>query len=135
MIGSDEDIKPGSTYGRLLGTILGNVDVITLGVGVGIDMGSLDVSFYGYNDDKLDGSFMGESLGSDDLVEVGATDSWSDPNPNPNPKLGYLYGYFDRSNGGKLFWFIVWFSFSFMYLLTPLVLFCQYGRVQCLVFY
>ena len=43
--GSDEGIKLGSTYGKVLGTILVNLDGITLGIYVGTDMGYLDVSF------------------------------------------------------------------------------------------
>ena len=42
MIGYDEDIKLGSTDGKLLCTILGNVDGIALGIDVVIDMGYLD---------------------------------------------------------------------------------------------
>ena len=35
MLGSDEGIKMGSTGYKLLGTIIVNIDVITLGIGVG----------------------------------------------------------------------------------------------------
>ena len=35
VLGSDEGIKLGSTGGKLLGTILGDTDVITLGLDVG----------------------------------------------------------------------------------------------------
>ena len=35
----------GSTYGKVLGTILGNVDEITLRIDFGRELGSLDVSF------------------------------------------------------------------------------------------
>ena len=37
----------------MLGTILGNVDVITLGLGVGTELGFLDGQFFGSNDGKL----------------------------------------------------------------------------------
>ena len=47
-----------TTYGKVLGTIFGNVDVITLGIDVGTDMGSLDVSFDGSNDDKRGGLLL-----------------------------------------------------------------------------
>ena len=39
MIGCNEEIKLGSDDGKVLGTILGNVDVITLGIDVGTDLG------------------------------------------------------------------------------------------------
>ena len=55
MIGSIEDIKMGSTDGKVLGTKLGNLDVITLGLDVGTELGSLDGYFYGSNDGKLEG--------------------------------------------------------------------------------
>ena len=41
VIGSDEGIKLRSTYGEVIGTILGNIDVITLGLDVVTGMGSL----------------------------------------------------------------------------------------------
>ena len=50
----------------MLGTILGNVNVITLGIGVETDLGSLNGSFDGSNDGKLEGLFIGRSLGSTD---------------------------------------------------------------------
>ena len=45
-------------------------------------MGSLDVSFYGYNDDKIQGLLHGDSLvytdskvhGSDECIKLGCTD-------------------------------------------------------------
>ena len=58
MIGSAEDIKLVSTDGKVHVTIIGNVDVITLGLDVGTDMGSLDVSFDGSNDDKREGLLL-----------------------------------------------------------------------------
>ena len=42
MLGSDEGIKLGSTYGKVLDTILGNVDGITLGLDIGTKLGFLD---------------------------------------------------------------------------------------------
>ena len=50
---SDEGIKQGSTEDKLLGTIIWNVDRITLGIYVGTELGSLDVSFVGSNYGKL----------------------------------------------------------------------------------
>ena len=55
----------------MLGTILVNVDVITLGIGVGTDIGSLDGSFYGYNDGKLEVLFIGDFLASNDGKVLG----------------------------------------------------------------
>ena len=46
----------------MLGAILLNVYVTTLGIDVGTDMGSLDRSIYGSNDGKLEGLFPGYSL-------------------------------------------------------------------------
>ena len=59
MIGSDEGIKLVSNDGKVLGTIPGNVDVITLRIDIGTDLGSLDVSFVGFNDGKLEGLLIG----------------------------------------------------------------------------
>ena len=41
VVGSDKGIKLGSIDGKMIGNILGNVDVITLGIDVGINLGSL----------------------------------------------------------------------------------------------
>ena len=48
-LGSYEGIQLGSTDGKVLGPILGNVDRITLGLDIGTGMVSLDGSFYGSN--------------------------------------------------------------------------------------
>ena len=74
VLGSDEGIKPGFSDGEVLVTILVNVDRITLGIDVEIEMGSLDGYFDGSNDGKFDGSFLGELHGSYDVFEVRATD-------------------------------------------------------------
>ena len=42
VIGSDEVIKPGLSDGKLLGNIIRNVYGITLGIGVGTELGYLD---------------------------------------------------------------------------------------------
>ena len=51
---------------KVIGTILVNVDGITLGIDVGTDLGSLDVSFDGSNDGKLKGLLLESSLRSTD---------------------------------------------------------------------
>ena len=66
----------------MIGAILGNVDVITLGIGVVIDLGSLDGYLDGYNYGNLEGLFVGGSLGyiddkvigSDEGIKLGYTD-------------------------------------------------------------
>ena len=58
VLGSDEGIKMGSTNGKFIGTILGNVDGITFGLDAGTKLRSLDGSFDGSNDDKLEGLFL-----------------------------------------------------------------------------
>ena len=58
VIGSDEGIKLGYTDGKVLGPILLNIDIITLGNDFGTELGSLDVSFDGYNDGKIEGLFL-----------------------------------------------------------------------------
>ena len=52
--GSDECIKLVICVGKLLGTILVNADRITRRLDVGTELGSLDGSFYGSNDVKLE---------------------------------------------------------------------------------
>ena len=46
----------------MIGTILVDVDGIILGLDVGTELGSLDGSFDGYNDSKLKGLLLGDSL-------------------------------------------------------------------------
>ena len=48
----------GSTDGKVLGTIIGNVDKITLGVGVVTELDYLDGSFDGSNGGKLEGLLL-----------------------------------------------------------------------------
>ena len=48
----------------MIGTILGNVDVITLGVNVETEMGYFDGSFDGSYDCKIELLLFGDSLGS-----------------------------------------------------------------------
>ena len=59
MHGSDEGIKLGCTDGKVLGTILVNVDGIILGIDVGTYLGSLDGYFDGSNDENLEGLLLG----------------------------------------------------------------------------
>ena len=59
VIGSDEGIKLESTDVKVLGYILGNVDIITLGIDIGTEMGSLDGSFDGSNDGNIEGLLLG----------------------------------------------------------------------------
>ena len=48
VIGPDKGIDLLSTYDEVLGTILGNLDGITLGIDVGTGLESLDIIVYGY---------------------------------------------------------------------------------------
>ena len=65
----------------MLGTILLNVDGITLGLDIGTNLGSIYGSFDGSNDGKLEGLFLGGSgkyndgkvLGSDEGIKMGST--------------------------------------------------------------
>ena len=54
MIGSDEGRKLGISDGKLRGAILVNLNVILLGLDVGTEMGSLDVSLDSSNDVKIE---------------------------------------------------------------------------------
>ena len=47
---------------EVLGTILENVDGITVGIDVGTELGNLDVSFDGSNYGKLESLLLAESL-------------------------------------------------------------------------
>ena len=55
MLGFDEVIKLVSTDGKVIGTMLGYVDVITLFIDAGTELGSLDGSFYVNNYGNLEG--------------------------------------------------------------------------------
>ena len=66
----------------MLGTLLGNVDVITLGIYVGTEMVSLVGSFDGSNDNNFEVLLIGGTLGftyskvlgSDEAIELVYTD-------------------------------------------------------------
>ena len=77
VLGSYEGIKLGSTDGKVFGTTLVNVDIITLGIDIGTEMGFLDVSFDGYNEGKLEGLFLRDSLGSTDVKVLGPDEGTS----------------------------------------------------------
>ena len=62
--GYDEGIILGSTVSKLIGTILRNVDGINLGLAVGTKLVSSDEFFDDSNCGKLEGLFLGDSLGS-----------------------------------------------------------------------
>ena len=81
-LGYDEDIKMGSTNGKFLVLLLGNVDEKTLWLVVGKELGSLYGSFDVSNDGKLEVLFIGESLeytdgkslGYDEGIKLGSND-------------------------------------------------------------
>ena len=54
LLGFDEGINLRSTDGKLVVFMLGNINGITLGIGVRTYMGSFYESFDGYNDFKLE---------------------------------------------------------------------------------
>ena len=66
MLGSDEGVKLVLSGVGFIGTILGNVDGITLGINIGTYMVSLDLSFDGSNDGKLERLFLGDTVRSTD---------------------------------------------------------------------
>ena len=72
MLGYDEVIKLGSTDGKVLVIILGNVDGNTFGISVGTWLGYLDGSFDASNDDNIEGLLLGYSLVSDDGKVIGS---------------------------------------------------------------
>ena len=84
MIGSAEDIKLVSTDGKVHVTIIGNVDVITLGLDVGTEMGSfLDGLFDDSSNGNIEGLLIEDSLGSTDDKVLGS---------NEGIKLGSIDG-------------------------------------------
>ena len=72
VIVSDEGIKLVTTDSKVLGTLLENVDGITLRLDVGTELGYLYGPFDGSNDGKLEGLLIGESLGSTDGKVIGS---------------------------------------------------------------
>ena len=63
VLSSDEDIKLGLYGGKIIGTIIKNVDGITLWIDVGTELCSLDGSFDVSNDGKLQVLMLVGSLG------------------------------------------------------------------------
>ena len=55
-----------------MGSMLEGTDVITLGIGVGTELRSLDEAFYGYNDCNFKDILLGHSLGSNCGNEIGS---------------------------------------------------------------
>ena len=82
MLGSDESIKMGISYVKVLGTILRNLYGTKIGLYVGTYMGSLNGSLDGYNVEKLEGLLIEEPLvytsvkviGYDKGIKLGSTD-------------------------------------------------------------
>ena len=80
--GSYEVIKLGLYDGKVIGTILGNADIITLGIDVGTELRSSDGSFDVSNDGKIEGLLIGgligcnggKVLGSNEGIKLGSTD-------------------------------------------------------------
>ena len=70
MLGFDSGIKPGSSDGKIIGTVFLNVDGIILGIDIGTDMGSLDVFFDGFNYVELDNLLLGGSMGYTDIKMI-----------------------------------------------------------------
>ena len=62
LLGFDEGIQVWLYDGKVIGTILGNLDGITHGIDVGTYMGSLEGFFYYSNYGKIEGLFLWGSL-------------------------------------------------------------------------
>ena len=60
-IGSYEGTRLGSTDGKVLVTILGNINRITVRIDIRTELGFLDVFFYGSNGGKLEGILLRDS--------------------------------------------------------------------------
>ena len=58
VLGSNKGIKLVSTDVKVIGNIIVNVYLIKPGIDVGTYLGSLDVSFDGSNDGKIEGLFF-----------------------------------------------------------------------------
>ena len=72
MLGSDGGIILVSTDGKVLGTILADIDEITLGIDFGTDLLYLDGSFDGSNDGNFEGLFLAGSLRFTDSKVTGS---------------------------------------------------------------
>ena len=120
VLGSDVVIKMGPFDGEVFGTILVNVDRITLELDFGTELGSLDEYFDVSNDVNIEGLLLGESListdgkvfGSDKGTKLGSNDGNVNCTIIGNiyvitlgldvgTELGSLYGSCDGFNDGK----------------------------------
>ena len=72
LLGSDEVIKLGFSYGNVLGTILQNVDGIKISLDVGAHQDSFDEYFNVLVYCNLEGLLLGDSLGSTDSKMLGS---------------------------------------------------------------
>ena len=118
---SDEVIKLGLSYGKVIDTILGNLDGVILGIDDETNLVYLDESFDDYNESKVEGLFRegsflstgGKVLGSDEGIKLGLFDGkvlrtilWNvyaiifviDFGTN----MGFIDGSSDQSNDVKL---------------------------------
>ena len=62
-LGKNGGNEIGFSYGKVLDTILGNVDRISHGLDIKTDLGSLDGSFDVSNDGNIEGLLLVDSLG------------------------------------------------------------------------
>ena len=67
VLGTNEGIKLGMCYGKMVGTMLWNLDGITFGNNVETELGSLDGYFDFYNDFKLEILLIRDLLGFTDV--------------------------------------------------------------------
>ena len=118
---SDEVIKLGLSYGKVIDTILGNLDGVILRIDDETNLVYLDESFDDYNESKVEGLFRegsflstdGKVLGSDEGIKLGLFDGkvlrtilWNvyaiifviDFGTN----MGFIDGSSDQSNDVKL---------------------------------
>ena len=72
VLGCDEAIELGSTYGKVPGTILVNIDVIKLVFNIRIELGSLDGSSNVSNDGNLGYTYC-KVFYSDEGIKLGST--------------------------------------------------------------
>ena len=134
-LGSNEGTKLGCTGGKVSATIFRKVDIITLGIDIGTEMGFLDVSFDGSNYGKLEGLFIvysmgytgGKVLGSNERIKLVLSGGKMLRTILVNldgialgldvgTEIGYLDGSLDVSNHGKLEGlFISWRSLGYTY--------------------
>ena len=107
--------------GKVLGTILRNVYIITLGIDIGTYLGSLDGSYDGSNDNQAEDLLLGDSListdgkvlGSYELIKLGLSYGGViftilgniyviTLGIDVGTQLGSLDGFFDGSNNGNI---------------------------------